>query len=326
MRHTALLLVVLTLVACDSSAPGTGSPPDALVGRWSLDRYESELYVTSVTTQTFVDLSGTATGQVSVTGSETATIRFLNPSLTDVRAGTVRLTSRNPDGSGPATTYDLHLHASDTGVHVAQLQVSAPGRSEAYDLRSGPLPFSFSGGRIRVPPMTLTASDGRQVQVNGELIVPTVSLPAGQRTRMHVQTVPFVPGSYGGGPPTRYAFEADGSYRAERDLYEDVTNVFVGFWSTDGNRLRLSPTLDGTVNPETFAYAVSGGTLRLSIVATSCSLSPDCLQSFEYSMGLQPGSLSALESVESTVFLPRPWTDAPRGGATLGSGRNALIG
>ncbi|HEX8386890.1 MAG TPA: hypothetical protein VF576_11945, partial [Rubricoccaceae bacterium] len=272
--HLAVALSLLALSACDTGEPdaGTGEPSD-LVGSWTLQETTSETFLTVTQAQSFVDRGGVQTGSVSLSGAVNATLRYIAFAPSDQSSGDAVLTSFDPSGPGtPVVRHELRL--STTGQ--ARLFVSQPNGSytEYYAYSSGPTPlFTYVDGRLTVRPITLQDAYGGSGTVSvaaGSVSFPTVQLPANQRTRIRMTTVPFNDAPFGGLDAVRYVLEDGGVYRAERDYFPNVTRSTEGTWEADGDRLRLtarSEAEEGGTETQTVRYSVDAGRLQLDVTS-----------------------------------------------------------
>ena len=243
------------------------------------------LRFTTSQTQQIVDARRPGEGEIAAVGSAAGVHRFAFASRDreDNPVYTVFSTDARPL---PADYSFLSLTPYQT-----TLTVWRSGTVRQFGL-SHPLaqaPYSRTGDRLSVSPVTLVGPDGATVTVSGSLVLPMLTLEAG--TEQDVER------NASADTEEQITFEADGTYR-ERDGGQ----AFVGRWEDAGaGRVRI---LFGSDQIFEQPYRIESGQLRFESISDQCSDDPNrrCRQNYEERFLLVPGSLEQVRLAREVVF------------------------
>ncbi len=294
----ALCLGVSLLAACDSAV----DPPDAptggsdLVGSWASETHIQTTFVTSDRDQETIDVNRAGGGAVAFSGAADGALRYAS-----------RAVGQDGRVSFVVFTNDAHAHPFPDAYaflsldpYQTTLTVWRSGAYRQFTLTHTPetLPYRFSGNRLSVAGVRLTAPDGATVDVSGALDTPVLRLAAGVEQTLERQVSAEDAGD------RQILFERGGRFR----FSVRGRTPTAGLWDVLGDgRIRLTADGPGGAVSE-LAYRVEGGRLQLSTTRETCQDDPNgaCRANIERQFALVPGSLTRARLEIADVYAPAP--------------------
>ncbi len=256
VRYLASALVVLWLAGCDSASPPVEPTRSAIVGTWGLQTETLDTYATVSQTQRALDPSVPAAGALTISGSLSASVRYL-----DVRSST-------SFGDGSLNGYQFStIPESTAGAESVRIGITDGGSANVYTYGSDGLqdrsfyldpytnPALFSLG-----PDTVRVSRGRYVEfgsgavvfAEGTLVLARQTIEAGREQLLGRRAQP----RYTAGIVRM--FHPDGTYEQQNG----ASGTVAGTWTE---------TVAGTVVVESngasqsYHYTVAGSALTMTV-------------------------------------------------------------
>ncbi len=297
-KPAALGVALLALAACDAAGPTDPASEDPIVGTWSVASLASEEIATVSETQTVLDATSPGTSSVRVTGAESADLDVLSYVSRYHEGLSFSLLSYDPTGAYPARPMAFTVN-DEPSYRTLQLYVQAEDYPTYYPDGELGSRMVRDGWTYRFQNLQLGAYDGRRVTVAGTFAFATRTLTADRPTVIASY-------AYTNDPTYRldYTFGADGQFT----IREGAGNASIersGTWTRTGGRIELRrPIEDGTATQILeYAVTVDGTTLTLTNDRAQSNCTGGCLQSYEQSYGIRPGTLRRLDAAFSSRFV-----------------------
>lgn len=293
-----LVSSLVILAACDSTVDPPESPTDGsdVVGSWVSETHVQTTFVTSDRDQETIDVNRVGGGAVAFSGAADGALRFAS-----------RFVGQDGRASFVVFTNDAHSHPFPDAYaflsldpYQTTLTVWRSGAYRQFSVTHDPdtLPYRFTGNRLSVAGVRLTAPDGATVDVRGTLDTPVLRLAAGVEQTIERQVSAEDAGD------RRIVFERTGRFQ----LVRVGRTPLDGMWDALGDgRIRLTiEGPDGVVTELT--HRVEAGRLALSTTSETCRDDPNrtCRAYVEQQFSLAPGSLTRVRQETGDVYAPAP--------------------
>jgi len=282
---SVLLIVTIALVSCKkdgSTGPGAGGD---LLGIWNIIGGNFGWVITTNTNQVATNTFD-VTGEVSISGTHTATLDFMVVDNEAVPPSIVIFDLNAPDDQNIMLMID---GSTGEGMLLANGQTFL-----------GTVTYTYTNGALTITQSTLTdvASDAT-VTISGSMSIATVNIPANTPTAM--QFTNFDDGDNIG--LTTVEFKNDGT-AVVTDLYDGATETESWTYSTSGGQLTVTDEFGDTM---TWEYSVTGNNMTWNAIDSedwcdATQTQAECYGEFEEVFGLDAGSVTNIGSSFELMF------------------------
>ena len=297
MIRSFVLCLALIFTACDSGDLSLSRAD--LIGSWTPTQSVERVWVTSDQDQDVLDPIRPGVGDLRLSGASSDRLQF-------VRAERVS----SGDLSYTVFSHSFFQHPlpdNHSSLSLGESRLDATvwrgGVYTQYELDHNLPPYSLRDNRLTFDAVRLASTSGGTVTVDGWMEFPIRTVRADTETMIEEQTHAIEPGDH---LLTRVVFEADGSYRKERDTADGVRVLLPGTWELlDGHRVRLDLVTQLGTRTDIVTVERDGDTLVLSGFNDVC---PDaqrsCLGFHEDLFVMERGSLTRVRDEDRTLYRP----------------------